>query len=91
MMLEEYLTLIGKVATGMVWTALCAMIVTVVCVYGFKAARSLVQNADANIEKMKRAKLFRAKPPRVVPRLGNKSFTYTAAAVPERKQKKAAQ
>jgi mannose/fructose/N-acetylgalactosamine-specific phosphotransferase system component IID len=77
MTLEAYLSVIGQVATGVIWTALCMMLVMVACVYGYKTGMSLVKNADINIAKIKRVKLFKAQPLKVVER------------TVERKQKKA--
>ena len=79
MTLESYLSLIGQVATGVIWTALCLVLVAVACVYGYKTGRSLIKNADLNISKIKRAKIFRPQPLKVIDR-----------AI-ERKQKKAVQ
>ena len=79
MNLEAYLSFVGHLATGMIWTVICLALVLVACVYGFKIGSHLIKNADDNIGKLRRAKFFKPRQLAVV------------RPTPERKQKKAAQ
>jgi hypothetical protein len=63
MNLETYLMTVTQISVGVAWTALCVLVLVLACIYAVKVSVSLAKNADKNIERIRKVKMFK---PRVI-------------------------